>query len=132
MNTNSEPQKPTTIASPSETLMVLALASLVFYYLFSYKWLIYLAIALLIIGLFIKPIAKIIHLLWFKLAILLGNVNSKILLSIIFFIVLTPIALLYRIFNKDTLQIKRKSADNVSYYTDRNHTYKADDLKNIW
>jgi hypothetical protein len=45
------------------------------------------------------------------------------------FMVMTPFALLYRVFTKGNLGLKRKSE---SYYSERNHTYGAKDLENIW
>jgi hypothetical protein len=51
-------------------------------------------------------------------------------LTAIFFIILTPIALLMRIFkSSDELNLKKQSTTN---YATRNHTYQGKDLKNIW
>lgn len=44
--------------------------------------------------------AKFIAEKWMRFAEKLGEVNSKILLSIIFFLFLTPIAFFYRLFHK--------------------------------
>jgi hypothetical protein len=60
---------------------------------------------------------------------ILGNINGKILLSIVFFIFLTPIAFISKLFNKDGLQLKKT---NKSYYQDRNHQYSAKDFENTW
>jgi hypothetical protein len=67
---------------------------------------------------------------WTKLALALGYINGIILLSLIFFLVLWPVALLYRYKNKDPLQLKKKSSG--SYFTTRNHTYTAQDLEKMW
>ena len=44
---------------------------------------------------------------WMKLGHILGWVNSRIILGLVFFIVLQPIALIMRIFGHDPLKIKK-------------------------
>ena len=68
---------------------------------------------------------------WEKIGRALGYVNSRIILSVIFFLILTPIALLSRVFSKDKLQLKRKE-ENDSYYFDRNHEFQVEDFENPW
>ena len=67
--------------------------------------------------------------LWFKLAFVLGWVNSRILLSAIYFVILVPLASLYRLFNKDTLNLKKPTG---SLFSERKYTYQAKDLDNMW
>ena len=53
---------------------------------------------------FIKPqLLKPFNLLWMKLGETLGKVISPIIMLIIFFIVITPIGLILKIFKKDLL-----------------------------
>lgn len=67
---------------------------------------------------------------WGKIGMALGYINGNILLSIIFFIILTPIALVMRyLAGKDNLLLK-KPKDTV--FTIRNQKYKAKDLENVW
>lgn len=86
-----------------------------------------------IIGLtpFLFPaLGEIIANLWDKTALLLGKINGAIILSVLFFLILTPIAFLYRLGNRHSkflLNKKEKSA-----FIERNHEYKASDLKNMW
>ncbi|WP_254154426.1 SxtJ family membrane protein [Chryseosolibacter indicus] len=90
-------------------------------------------IAALVVGLLailITPAAKFIEWLWFRIAIGLGWVNSRILLSIIFFFFLMPMAWFSRRFSKDSLNLKRKNA--ASLFNTRNHKYRKEDLENIW
>jgi len=58
-----------------------------------------------------------LNLLWYKLGILLGNVISPIVLGVIFFILITPIALITRLFGHDELKIKKVSVQ--SYWVNR-------------
>ncbi len=74
--------------------------------------------------------AKWIEWAWFKLAFGLGWVNSRILLTALYFIFLFPIALISRLFTKDPLMLKRKNVQSL--YVTRDHLYKKEDLENIW
>jgi membrane protease YdiL (CAAX protease family) len=74
--------------------------------------------------------AKWIEWAWFKLALGLGWVNSRILLTIIYFVFLLPIALVSRLFTKDPLKLKLRKEKTL--YTQRDHLYTKEDLQNIW
>jgi hypothetical protein len=50
--------------------------------------------------------------LWMRFGILLGMIVSPIVLSLIFFGLFTPIALLMRIFGRDELRLKMKSKNS--------------------
>jgi uncharacterized membrane protein len=115
-----------------ETLLVITAGLLVLYYIFDSKYFILAAAIVSIGGLMFPFLAKGIHWFWYKLAMALGYVNSRILLSLIFFIFLMPVAWLAKLFSKDSLQLKKKTAENESYYVDRNYAYEKKDLENMW
>lgn len=58
------------------------------------------------------------NLAWFKLGELMGKVVSPIILGIIFFLLITPVGLLGRLFGRDELRLKRGTAS--SYWVERN------------
>lgn len=122
--------KPHPASSPLETLAVLALAATVAGLFFHYRPLFYVAAVLLGLGLFVKPAAARISWAWLALAHFLGYVNSKILLTLIFYLFLTPLAWLYRLTHGDFLRLKSKNPD--SYWTPRDHAYTKEDLEKIW
>jgi uncharacterized membrane protein len=62
---------------------------------------------------------------WHKLGHTLGYVNSRIILSIVFIGVLTPIALLYRF-------TRKKEIATDSYFITRNHLYTPKDMEKGW
>ncbi len=88
------------------------------------------AIGVGFLSLLIPPLAKAIEWAWLKLALGLGWLNSRILLSVIYFVFLMPIAWLAKLFTKDPLMLKRNASSSV--YVTRNHQYKKEDLENIW
>lgn len=113
-----------------ETVTVLAAFFLVLNLLVQWDALVYIALALLLTGLFVKPAARQISRLWLKLAELLGAFNSKIILTLVFFLFLTPLAYLFRLFTKNPLQLKKTSAESM--YQERNHRYCAADFEKMW
>lgn len=66
---------------------------------------------------------------WFGLSNLLGTIVSKVLLSLVFIIVVLPIALLRRLLGKDTLLLKKFKKSSESVMKTRKHTYVAADLE---
>lgn len=67
---------------------------------------------------------------WFKIAEILGAINGRILLSIVFFLILSPIAFLSRMGRKNPLSLK--SENKESAFTERNHLYTPKDLDQVW
>ena len=120
-----------------ETLGVLALACLVVGHLLRHRPLAgrgFLAAAalLLAVGLFVTPVARWIARAWLKFAEILGALNSRILLGGIFYLFLTPIALLARATRGDFLHLRKKAGADRSYWEKRDHAYAAGDLEKLW
>ena len=67
--------------------------------------------------------------LWFKISEVLGWINSRILLGVVFFIILVPISFIARLLNKTAIKLKKS---NDSYYKVRNHSYTPEDIENMW
>lgn len=61
---------------------------------------------------------KAIYFFWMKLAGVLGWINTRILLSLFFYLVLTPIGLIMRLFGKDLLD-RALEKEKVSYWSKR-------------
>jgi len=79
-------------------------------------WLI--ASAILILLSFIKPESlRPFNLLWMKLGALLGKVVAPIVMLVIFFVVVTPIGIVLKIFKKDLLGLN--FSDHKSYWLKR-------------
>ena len=95
------------------------------------RYLLYAGTAVGAITLLWPALAQWIGWCWYKLAEGLGYVNSRVLLTLVFFGFLLPVATLYRLFNRDMLSLKSGRTDK-SLYKERNHTYAADDLTNVW
>ncbi len=54
---------------------------------------------------------------WYKLGILLGKIVSPVVMGLIFFLLITPIALVTRMLGRDELRLKRGNRN--TYWIDR-------------
>jgi hypothetical protein len=79
-------------------------------------WLVVLSLAFLIITIFKPNLFTSLNKLWIKLGILLGKIISPIIMSLVFFFVVTPTGILIRILKKDVMGLKRGAA---SYWITR-------------
>ncbi|MFM7022493.1 MAG: SxtJ family membrane protein [Flavobacteriales bacterium] len=84
---------------------------------------------LMILSFFSLKPDRLISYGWLKLGEGMGFVMSKVILGAIFFLLLTPLSFLYRVFKKDQLRLK-KGGD--SYYVNRDHLFEKKDLTNTW
>ncbi len=91
---------------------------------------IWIALGVGVVSFAIPPIGKKIVALWLLISKTIGSVMSRVLLTIVFFLVLLPVSLIYKISNKNPLNLKNDSAGSL--FKDRNHTYSAEDLNNPW
>src|SRR5882672_1478986 len=62
-------------------------------------------------------IAKPLYKLWMGWAWMMGTVVSRAMMAVLFFGVLTPVAILFRCLKRDVLHLRRDSAAN-SYWSD--------------
>ena len=69
-------------------------------------WSLVVSIIFLILGLINSKVLTPLNKLWFKFGLLLGKVVSPLIMGIIFFLVVTPTALIMRIIGKDLLNLK--------------------------
>tara|TARA_B100000700_G_scaffold244614_1_gene272815 strand:+ start:2097 stop:2483 length:387 start_codon:yes stop_codon:yes gene_type:complete len=74
-------------------------------------WSIIVSLIFLVLGLLNSNILKPLNKLWFYFGILLGNVVAPIIMSLLFFLVVTPTGLLVRFFGKDLLKLKKSKKD---------------------
>lgn len=69
-------------------------------------YLILISIIFLVLGLINSKILSPLNKIWIKFGELLGIVIAPIVMAIVYFVVLTPISLIVRIFGKDLLGLK--------------------------
>ena len=81
-------------------------------------WSLIISLVFLILGLINSRLLTPLNKLWFKFGILLGKIISPVIMGIIFFLVVTPIGILMRLFKKDVLNLSFN--DNKSYWIEKN------------
>ena len=69
-------------------------------------WSVLISLLFLILGIINSKILTPLNKVWFKFGIFLGKLISPVVMGIIFFLVVTPIAFLMRMLNKDLLNLK--------------------------
>ena len=77
-------------------------------------WSLIVSFIFLILGILKSNILTPLNKVWFKFGILLGNIISPIIMAFVFFLVVTPISLIMKIFGKDILNLKKNK--NSSYW----------------
>ena len=80
-------------------------------------WSILVSIIFLFLGLINSVILTPLNKLWFIFGIFLGKIVSPFIMGIIFFLVVTPIGLLMRLFGKDILNLKYNK--NNTYWIEK-------------
>ena len=80
-------------------------------------WSVIISLIFLFLGLLNSKILSPLNKLWFKFGIFLGKIISPLIMGIIFFLVVTPIGLLMRLFGKDLLNLKYNN--NKSYWIEK-------------
>lgn len=77
------------------------------------------SMVLLSLALFLPFILKPAHTFWTVLSVTMGWFLSRVILIILFYLILTPTALLIRILGKDNLRIRRPRNSSDSYWLQR-------------
>ena len=80
-------------------------------------WSLIISFIFLILGLLNSNLLSPLNKLWFKFGLLLGKIISPIIMGIIYFLIVTPIAIIMRLFKKDLLNLKFKK--NNTYWIDK-------------
>ena len=87
------------------------------------------AVALLLVNMVVPRVYFLPAKVWLGFSGLLGTVVSKILLTVIFFLVQTPIALLRRAAGHDPMQLKQWKKGDGSVFQTRNHLYHPEEIE---
>jgi hypothetical protein len=102
------------------TIVLVLCAGYGYYSAWSLTWIIGIAVAaflLLVVTLLIPACLRPFNKAWFKLGLLLGNIVSPIILGLIFFLLITPAALIGKFFGRDALRLKKRTEN--TYWIER-------------
>lgn len=116
-------------SNPLKTILVIVSGLLIFYLFTKINLLLNIILGLCLIGVFSPFISIKIESIWFKIAYLLGLIIPNIVLGIVFYFLLFPIALLSRIKSNDPLVLKNNSN---TIYKEVNKSFNQESFKNTW
>lgn len=66
--------------------------------------------------------------LWFGFSKVIGTVMSKMLMGIIYYLIITPVALFRKLTGKDTLKLTQLKKNRTTVFIERSHTYDSTDM----
>tara|TARA_B100000965_G_scaffold400332_1_gene422038 strand:+ start:64 stop:474 length:411 start_codon:yes stop_codon:yes gene_type:complete len=101
-------------------IILFIISSLLFYYdKSSYQMIAYVGGGFIGLGIIIPILLKPIYILWMTFAVILGWVMTRVILSLVFYFIITPISFVTRLFGEDFLSLKR--IDSNSYWNKRDN-----------
>ena len=124
--------------TPSKTVLTIVVGFLVINTILYVKgeiktvwnWSLWVAITVGVLGVVSPYMARKIQNFWMGLSLILGRIIPPILLSLVFFVILFPIALLSRLFgNKDPLQLKKT---DKSLFKTIDKSFSKDSFEKTW
>ena len=90
------------------------------------------SIGLLVAYNFIPPLARILSVVLEQFFFAVGTVISTILLSLIFFLLVTPLGFIFRM-GGDKLRVKKETAQKLdSLFVERNKEFSPQDFEKMW
>ncbi len=79
------------------------------------------ALTLVIVGLFVPPLARLFHRVWMWIAVKLGWINSRILLTLVYFLMFVPYKIVSRIVGRDPLFLRHPAGDSYWHKREKTH-----------
>ena len=114
----------------TKILLTISVGFIVIYLITGHNWAIIISLLIGLIGIFSNSLSDIIADLWMKIAWVLSLIIPNILLSIFYFLMLYPVAILSRIFGKkDPLGLSDREN---STFKDKNEEFGKQSFKKTW
>jgi hypothetical protein len=112
------------------TILTIVVGFIFIYFLTQIKIALYIAFLIGIISLMSLKLSELIVFIWFKLSYILALIIPNIILTIVFYLFLTPLAFISRIFEK-TSPMNLKNNLN-SLFKDKNKNFTKESFKKPW
>jgi hypothetical protein len=87
------------------------------------------AVVLLLVDMIHPPVYRPAAVVWLGFSRGAGTVASLILLSVVFFLLVTPLGLIRRLMGHDPLQLRKWRQGSSSVFVSRDHVYGPGDLE---
>jgi predicted membrane protein len=112
----------------TETAIVFAVISILIGICYSSTFWYWVACLILLLALLLPSAFKPLAYCWFGLSKLLGRVMSGIILTFLFYLLVTPVGLIRKWMGKDTLNLKSFKKNRPSAFVIRNQEFTGNDL----
>lgn len=117
-------------SSPASTVLVITVGFGVLFFITKQNWLLHFALIVGVLGAISDFIAYKIDWIWTKIGWILSKIVPTIVLSLVFYLILTPTAFLSRIFGKhDPLDLKNQA---VSLFKSKSSTFSKESFEKPW
>ena len=117
-------------SDPVKTVLVITVGMLVVFMFTKWQWAIYVSLIVGILGILSETVAQKIEWVWMKLTWILSLIIPNILLTFVFYLFLTPIALISRLFGeKDQLGLKNNKS---SMFKTSNKNFEPQSFEKTW
>lgn len=117
-------------SNPSLTLLTIVFGLLFFNYFLDKEIIFFVCLFLSGIGVLSYKSSIIIEKIWFKISYILSQIIPNILLSFIYFFILTPLSLLSKLFNSKT-NFNSKNSQNSTFKT-QNKSFVKSSFEKAW
>ncbi|MCM8812333.1 MAG: SxtJ family membrane protein [Candidatus Omnitrophica bacterium] len=115
--------------TPKNTLLVISTGFLALHVFLFWPWAVYVALGVGCIGIISDSLSQRIEQGWMNIAHILGCIVPRVILTLLFFLFLCPLALLSRLFTKDPLMLSRRYP---SYFIDVNRAMDKPSFEKMW
>ena len=128
-----QPKVPRASITPNQVKdsgMVLVLICLILWFPLKNEFTVIAAVGFLLVDMTMPILFKPFAWFWFSVSRIIGAIVSKIILSILFYTLVTPVGLVRRLLGKDDLQLGSFKKATSSVFIKRDHSYTGTDLLN--
>jgi carbamoyltransferase len=128
----SSPQKKKISAKEAmEASLVITAGFLLLWWIYKTDWLILVAFFVAFLSILFPVVSKWMGLFWKTVIQISEWIMPRLILNLFYYLVLTPLAVLYRIFNKDSLDIKPDKS-RISTWKNAERKINATDFEKPW
>lgn len=117
-------------SNPIKTVLTITVGFLVIFAITKLNWTLWIALGVGFSGVFSEALSRLIEIAWIKLAKLLSYIAPNILMGVIFFCCLLPIALLSKLFRKTDIMHLKNNSNSV--FIDKSIVYDKTHFENMW
>ena len=117
-------------SNPYLTILSIVFGLLIFFLFIENKYILYLTIILSAFSIFSLSFSKLIENIWFKLSLGLSKIIPNILLTIIYYFLLTPIGIIVKIFNNKNEFIFKNQKNST--FKNQSKSFEKESFKRAW